>query len=92
MALTLTLVLTLELVQDSASQPYMVMVCGFLNLILQLSSMQRKCCLRNCVTQYFCPIFDIFEAREGLENGLEGLKLDEIEAANSFPMLPMARR
>ena len=28
-----------------------------------------------------------FEAREGLG----GLKLDEIEAANSFPMLPMAR-
>ena len=24
--------------------------------------------------------------------GLGGLKLDEIEAANSFPMLPMARR
>ena len=28
-----------------------------------------------------------FEARGGLER----LKIDEIEAANSFPMLPMAR-
>ena len=48
----------------------------------------KKLYLRNCVTQLFLHIFDIFEAREGLE----GLKLDEIEAANSFPMLPKARR
>ena len=33
-------------------------------------------------------IFDIFEARGVLER----LKQNEIEAANSFPMLPMARR
>ena len=32
-------------------------------------------------------MFTIFEAGERLE----GLKLDEIEAANSFPMLPIAR-
>ena len=32
-------------------------------------------------------MFAIFEAREGLG----GLELDEIEAANSFPMLPMVR-
>ena len=32
-------------------------------------------------------MFDIFEAL----GGLEGLKLDEIEAANSFLMLPVAR-
>ena len=55
--------------------------------VLLLSCMERNCYLRNCVPQLFRLIFDIFEAREGLE----GLKLDEIEAANSFPMLPMAR-
>ena len=43
--------------------------------------------LKNCVAQYLCLIFDLFEA----QGGLEGLKLDEIEAANSFLMLPMAR-
>ena len=35
----------------------------------------------------FLTDFAIFEAREGLG----GLKLDEIDAANSFLMLPMAR-
>ena len=56
-------------------------------IIVILSCMERNCYLRNCVPQFFCPIFDIFEAQEGLE----GLNLAEIEAANSFPMLPMAR-
>ena len=49
--------------------------------------MERNCYLRNCAQLFFLLIVDIFEALEGLE----GLKLDEIEAANSFPMLPMAR-
>ena len=48
---------------------------------------------QNCVNVRFLRsgeldlIFDIFEAWEGLG----GFQLDEIEAANSFPMLSMAR-
>ena len=56
-------------------------------VIVLLSCMERNCHLRNCTRQFFWLIFDIFEAR----GGPVGLKLDEIEAANSFPMLPMSR-
>ena len=57
-------------------------------LLLLQSCMERNWYLRNWVTHFFWHFFDIFEAREGLG----GLKLPQIDAANSFPMLPRPRR